>query len=255
MKKLLLLLLFVPLIAFGQIISRNDLVKRSWGDQTSGSEIYNVFEGNILEGSDPFALTIEGKASYTPKCEQNFYGEGGKFVPEFKRTFDYDSYKIVCTEPVGEDGCKSGTGEVISIYLKERYGDILVGITKHWVFDVESLYFQGLVGDIIIIDSGTGPERYIQVFDLKKKEFVYGFFSSGYLKFLDNKFYFDEEISVSSKKGTPGYDFARNMHKVKCSEELKRYGTQSIGYYEKVIFDLSSLELKRTGVYECAYVQ
>ena len=42
--------------------------------------------------------------------------------------------------------------------------------------------------------------------------------------------------------------------KPKCSEELEKY-PESIGYIEKLIYDIATQQLERTGVYECAYFQ
>ena len=49
----------------------------------------------MLNGTDPHTLTIEGKDSYNLKCEVRSDDYEYWYPPEFKRTYDYDSYKIV----------------------------------------------------------------------------------------------------------------------------------------------------------------
>ena len=103
---------------------------------------------------------------------------------------------------------------------------------------------------MIIIDGGMStPEvNPFRIFDLKNRKYVfYGNTINDY-KIVNSKIEFYEIAVSSSGKFT----------KPKCSselDELEKQYPRSIGYIEKLIYDIITQKLERTGVYECAYFQ
>jgi len=195
MKKLLLLLLFIPLVSFGQ--KAEDI--------------------NKFPGTDLYTLSNEGESTI----------------------YDYNSYKIITTPWDDITGFPDAMGSQIIIYSKDDESFQFIGDLN------DEFDFGGMVQNFIILDYGgmsLGDDNWFKIIDLQNQKNVFEFgYHSGF-KIVNSKI---EYFVFTSGKFT----------KPECSKELKKYGKQFIGYIEKVIFDLSSLKLERTGIYECTYIQ
>ena len=185
---------------------------------------------NKFPGTDSYTLSNEGES----------------------KIYNYDSYQITTTDlryVTGFEEIKGrnqdNLGDQIKIFYKDGKSiELEIG-------NNEEILFRGLVHDyMIIIDGGMStPEvNPFRIFDLKNRKYVfYGNTYNDY-KIVNSKIEFYEIAVSSSGKFT----------KPKCSSELDELEKQypgSIGYIEKLIYDIVTQKLERTGVYECAYFQ
>ena len=116
---------------------------------------------------------------------------------------------------------------------------------------------------MIVKDGGmNSPEdNGFGVFDLQNQKYVFRR-SSYSFKIVNSKiefYYVVQHPHYSYQKGTQAYEDAnKKFDKPKCSEEIEKLGKEypgSIGYIEKLIYDITKQKLERTGLYECAYFQ
>jgi len=277
MKKLLLVLLFIPLVSFGQmdyyvsakgglnvreapnakakkvstilyrqkvtIESKTD-IKLIINDTDKETGITKVVEGEWVEITSGekirgyvFDGFLKGVISGTDFYTLTIEGKS--------KIYDYDSYQITTTDLITYvNGFEEKMGEQIKFLYKDGKSiELEIGNNE------ES--FLGLVGDyMIIIDDGMSIPNVnpFSVFDLKNRKYVfYGNYIT-YFKIVNSKIEFYDIAVSSSEKFT----------KPKCSSELAELHKQyprSIGYIEKKIYDIVTQKLESTGVYECAYFQ
>lgn len=130
---------------------------------------------------------------------------------------------------------RDDVGSIINVYDKLNHTSFTI--------DDGAIYFEELIDNYMILDEGTGPDRTMIIYDLKNQNIV---FESGYfdvLEFNDSKIEFKDQVELTNEQAKPD-----------CPQELLDIG-YGIGYSEKLIFDLTTLKLERTGIYECQYFQ
>lgn len=143
--------------------------------------------------------------------------------------YDYELYKVTLTDK------RDDVGSIINVYDKLNHTSFTI--------DDGAIYFEELIDNYMILDEGTGPARTMIIYDLKNQNIV---FESGYfdvLEFNDSKIEFKDQVELTNEQAKPD-----------CPQELLDIG-YGIGYSEKLIFDLTTLKLERTGIYECQYFQ
>ena len=292
MKKLLFLLLLVPLISFGQmdyyvsakgglnvreapeakakkvatllyrqkvtIESRTD-IKLTINDTDKETRITKVVEGEWVEitsGEKIRGYVFDGFLKGV-RSGTDFYTltiEGNSKI------FDYDSYQIITTDLNYFPGNPPElNGEQIKIYSKD---DESIEFT---IGDNIEVFFGGIVqGFMIIYDGGMSTPEYngFGVFDLQNQKYVFSGNYSHSFKIVNSKIEFYDVAQNpydSYQKGTQAYEDAnKKFDKVKCSEEMEKLRREypgSIGYIVKFIYDIPTQQLEGTGLYECAYFQ
>ncbi len=209
MKKLILLLLFIPLVSFGQ----------------------KAEDVNKFPGTDSYTLSNEGKSTI----------------------YDYNSYKIITTDYSHITGYPDSMGEQIKIYSKDDESvEFTVGD------EMDQFLFHGIVQGYMILHYGgmsVGSDEFY-VFDLQNQKIVFEDSFYGGWQIVNSKIEFYEVIDDPNHSNYA--ERYGKFTKPKCSEKLEKLRNEypeSIGYIEKVIFDLSNLKLERTGIYKCAYFQ
>ena len=112
---------------------------------------------------------------------------------------------------------------------------------------------------MIIKQGGMGDpgEDMFLVFDLKNQKYVFAGTTYYYeYKIVNSKIEF---YNVIDHPYYPNYgESYGKFTKPKCSSELDALSKQypgSIGYVEKLIYDIATQQLERTGIYKCAYFQ
>ena len=205
-----------------QIVEKNETIIKD-----------TVEEVNKFPGTDFYTLKIEGKS----------------------KIYDYDSYQIITTDLSYITGYPELNGEQIKIYSKDDESiEFTIGDENNEVL------FGGIVQGFMIIKNGgmfVGPEIF-SVFDLQNQKIVF-----------DGSHYYSEEWQIVNSKieyyeviDSPNNSYYAERYekftKPKCSEELEKIGKivpGSIGYIEKLIYDIATQQLERTGLYESAYFQ
>jgi len=164
-----------------------------------------------------------------------FYESGGLkgfvfdgFLMTKGRVSDYEDYRVIVNDA-------DELGEIINIYDKHK-------IASKDATQVENYdgggYFFGIYDGYLIIDYGSGPDRYFELFDLSKQQLI---FSSDYynISIKDSKVYFDTIVEIENEKDKP-----------KCPQEVID-SVFPFGYSEKVIYHINSGSLERTGNFTC----
>ena len=303
MKKLLLILLYVPLVFEGQNnildslqITYPDQVKEiilseklamkdvpnpiislykgsEFGDYfyflfSSGGKIFDFGNGTNNLGNIPFTeYDIELKSELIGKkfiihwewikksfncCEgrMNLYiGDFPSIVKidfyEYPGTdscdisidnksiiYDYYNYKVIVQNNI------DNVGEKIQVYNHQDFQILNLGLGM-------SYYFLGIVGDFLILDSGTGSVRGVHVVDLiNGKEIFSGTNYGPDLEILDDKLIFYDKV-----------EFVKEKDKPECPQHLIDIGFEFLGYSEKLIYDLTKKEMFRTDIYKCQYFE
>ena len=146
--------------------------------------------------------------------------------------YNYSSYKVIVNDNI------DAVGENIQVYNNQNIEFLNLGINM-------SYYFLGIVGDFLILDSGTGSVRGVHVIDLiSSKEIFNGTNYGSGVQILDSKLIFYDKVEIINEKDKP-----------ECSQDLINIGIEFLGYSEKLIYDLSNRELQRTGIYKCQYFE
>ena len=183
-----------------------------------------VEEVNKSPETDSYTLTNKGKSTI----------------------YDYTSYAIITTSCSHISGYPDTMGAQIIIYSKDDESFQFVGDCN------DEFSFRGIVQDFVILgDAGMSiGDGGFDVFDLKNQKYVFsGSYYGDKFKIVNSKIEFYEVIDHPSYSISYG-----KFTKPKCSEELEKY-PESIGYIEKLIYDIATQQLERTGIYECAYFQ
>ena len=167
----------------------------------------------------------------------------------------YYLIRIITTDLSYITGYPELNGEQIKIYSKDDESiEFTIGDENNEVL------FGGIVQGFMIIKNGgmfVGPEIF-SVFDLQNQKIVF-----------DGSHYYSEEWQIVNSKieyyeviDSPNNSYYAERYekftKPKCSEELEKIGKivpGSIGYIEKLIYDIATQQLERTGLYESAYFQ
>ncbi len=198
---------------------------------------------NKLE-RDSYTLSKDKDVNNFPGTDSCYIStEGGSKI------YNYDSYQITTTDLGYITGYADVFGEQIKIFYKDgESSELTIG-------NNEEILFGGVIQDYMIIKQGgmgdPGEDMFL-VFDLKNQKYVFAGTTYYYeYKIVNSKIEFYEVIHLN-------YEESRKFTKPKCSSELDALSKQypgSIGYVEKLIYDIATQQLERTGIYECAYFQ
>ena len=217
----------------------------------------------ILEYSNELlSLSYIGRGNtlnYEPEKEKeeesdivnNFPGTDSYYISTkgASKIYNYDSYQITTTNLSYVTGFEEVYGEQIKIFYKDGESiELTIG-------DDYEILFRGIIQDYMIILEGgmdAPDEEGFRVFDLKNQKYVFGGVTSKGYQIVNSKIEF---YKVIDHPYHPNYaESYGKFTKPKCSEELEKY-PESIGYIEKLIYDIATQQLERTGIYECAYFQ
>ena len=191
---------------------------------------------NNFPGTDSYYISTEGES----------------------KIYNYDSYQITTTD-LYDAGFGELYGEQIKIFYKDGESIELTIGTGEYTGNNEEILFRGVIQNYMIIIEGgqSAPsDNGFRVFDLKNKKYVFeGAFYDEY-KIVNSKIEF---YNVIDHPYYPNYaESYGKFTKPKCSSELDALSKQypgSIGYIEKLIYDIATQQLERTGIYKCAYFQ
>lgn len=156
--------------------------------------------------------------------------------------YSYRKYAVIVspTEDVGEK---------ISVILKLGESDesFLADLKKapvHFKVPEGDNFFYGIYGDLMFVDSGTGPDpRGLDVFDLAQKKNVFnGSYSSPITLDKGPRLTYYVEVDEKKVKKKPDCPEA---------EEWKQ-NNLGIAYEEKISLDLKTFKLARSGELRCA---
>ena len=113
---------------------------------------------------------------------------------------------------------------------------------------------------MIITDGGisTPGVNPFRIFDLKNRKYVfYGDTYTTY-KIVNSKIEY-VKVVYNPYESYDSTFIKKVFNKLpKCSDEIEKLRIEypgSIGYIEKLIYDIVTQKLERTGVYECTYFQ
>ena len=273
MKKLILFLLIVPLVSFGQldyyVCAKGGLNVRE-APNTKAKKLVTLLYGQkvTIESKTGVKLTIndvDKKTGITKVIEGEWVevslGEkikgyvfdgflkgvlsGTDFytltIEGKRKIYDYDSYQIITTYNRELTGHEDAMGEQIKIFSK-------VDDSIKFVIEGEN-DFVGLVQGFMITQDGgmrDPSDNSFYIYDLQKQENIFASSCYGY-EIVSSKIVFYEVVQ-ESKSG-----FVKPI----CSEEFnKNFGMYpGNGYIEKFIYDITNQQLERTGIFECAYFQ
>tara|TARA_B100000579_G_scaffold207477_1_gene169486 strand:+ start:90 stop:911 length:822 start_codon:yes stop_codon:yes gene_type:complete len=273
MKKLILLLLIVPMVSFGQMdyyVSAKGGLNVREAPNARAKKLVTLLYGQkiTIESKTGVKLTIndiDKKTGITKAIEGEWVeissGEkikgyvfdgflkgvlsGTDFytltIQGKSKIYDYDSYQIITTYNSDLTGYEDAMGEEIKIVSK-------VDESIEFVIEGEN-DFVGLVNSFMITQDGgmNDPgDNFFYIYDLQKQENIFASSCYGY-KIVNSKIEFSEVVQESRS----------GFVKPKCSEEFeKTYGMYpGNGYVEKFIYDITNQQLERTGIFECAYFQ
>lgn len=209
-------------------------------DGTS-DKFLTLFELIIEEfDKDAEEKPVEAPKEGAKKDVNKFPGTDSYTSYEGKSTiYDYNSYKIITTpwsNIMGPDYADIMGSQIMAISKDDMS-------VKYIGESISQFDFGGVVKNFMILldrEMSVDPGFGFNVFDLKNQKYVfYGFTYSG-LKIVNSKIEFYMRI-----------DSDKEFNKPQCLKGSTNPYLFVDGYVEKVIFDLSNLELQRTGVYDC----
>ena len=283
MKKLLAVLLFIPMVSFGQMdyyVSAKGGLNVREAPNSKAKKVVTLLYGQkvtidsktgiklILNDTDKetgITKAIEGEWVEITSEEKirgyvfDGFLKGVKSGTDFytltiegnSKIYDYNSYKIITTDYSHITGYPDSMGEQIKIYSKDDESvEFTVGD------EMDEFLFRGIVQGFMILRYGgmsAPPGNWFYVFDLQNQKIVFdGFDNSGY-QILNSKIEFYQVID--SPNNSYYAERYGKFTKPKCSEKIRGVHPESIGYTEKFIYDIATQQLERTGVYDCAYFQ
>ena len=282
MKNIILLLLFIPLLSFGQmdyyVSAKGGLNVREQPNSNSKKVAALIYRQKVtIESKTGVKLTINDTDKETG-VTKTIEGEWVEITSEEKirgyvfdgflkgvqsgtdfytltiegnsKIYDYNSYKIITTDYRHITGYPDSMGEQIKIYSKDDESvEFTVGD------EMDEFLFRGIVQGFMILRYGgmsAGEGDWFYVFDLQNQKIVFDGYSSGY-QILNSKIEFYQVVD------SPHNSYYAKRYgkftKPKCSEKLRNEHPESIGYVEKFIYDITKQQLERTGIYKCAYFQ
>jgi len=143
--------------------------------------------------------------------------------------FHYKTYDISIVISEGD------VGELIR--FNNHKNNIFIPLEKYYNYG--ALYFKGIVGDKLIIDSGTSASRGLAILDLKNLKIVLDAGYSGNLIIMDKTIKFDCQL---------------NNNDLKDKSKLPTC-PESNAYFQEQTFDLIKDLLIRSGEIHCEYVE
>jgi len=205
-----------------ELIGKEFIIHWEWT-----STAFNCCEGgmDLYHGDFPSIVSIDFyKYPGTDSCNVS--------IDNKSMIYDYSSYQVVVNDNI------DAVGENIQVYNNQDIEFLNLGKGM-------SYYFIGIVGDLLILDSGNGSVRGIHIIDLisSKEIFTGTDFGEGF-KILDSKLIFYDKVENINEEDKP-----------ECSQELINIGVEFLGYSEKLIYDLTNKKLLRTGIYKCQYFE
>jgi len=203
--------------------------------------------------TDSYTLSKDKDVNNFPGTDSYYISTEGE-----SKIYNYDSYQITTTD-LYDAGFGELYGEQIKIFYKDGESiELTIGMGEY-TGNNEEILFRGVIQNYMIIIEGgiSAPsDNGFRVFDLKNKKYVFeGAFYDEY-KIVNSKIEF---YNVIDHPYYPNYaESYGKFTKPKCSSELDALSKQypgSIGYVEKLIYDIATQQLERTGIYKCAYFQ
>ena len=214
-----------------ELIGKEFIIHWEWK-----STAFNCCEGgmDLYHGDFPSIVSIDFyKYPGTDTCSVS--------IDNKSMIYDYFYYKVIVNDNIDtttKDGIYDPVGENIQVYNNQDIEFLNLGKGM-------SYYFIGIVGDLLILDSGAGLGRRIHIIDLiSSKEIFTGTDFGDGVKILDSKLIFYDKVENINEEDKP-----------ECSQDLINAGVEFFEYTEKLIYDLTKKELLRTGTYKCQYFQ
>ena len=169
--------------------------------------------------------------------------------------YDSLSYQIVTTPWSDISECAECMGSQIK-YSKD-------GKSFQFVGDINDEFeFVGLVQNFIILSYGgmssAESSDPFWVFDLENQKYVFQSDYFGWLRIVNSKIEYVQVVYNPYESYDSTFIKTVSKWSPKCSDKIEKLRIEypgSIGYTEKIIFDVSTLKSERTGVYECQYFQ
>jgi hypothetical protein len=123
------------------------------------------------------------------------------------------------------------TGEIVHVFNKKN----------RYTFSINEgpSYFKGLIENYLILDIGTSSERVIEIYNLDTKKIVFKSDYCSNLIIVNKTIHFWSRVDIKDVSKKP-----------KCSPKFNP-AENEIGFIEERIFNFKSLQLTKTGNYEC----
>tara|TARA_B100000768_G_scaffold91238_1_gene85380 strand:- start:1706 stop:3028 length:1323 start_codon:yes stop_codon:yes gene_type:complete len=174
---------------------------------------------------------------------------------ENSTTYDSLSYQIITTPWSEISGFDEAMGSEIK-YSKD-------GKSFQFVGDINDEFeFVGIVQNFIILSYGgissAESSDPFWIFDLENQKFVFESEYHGGLRIVNSEIEYVQVVYNPYESYDSTFIKKASNWLPKCSDEIEKLRIKypgSIGYTEKIIFDVSTLKAKGTGVYECQYFQ
>jgi hypothetical protein len=142
---------------------------------------------------------------------------------------EFDNYTVITKNH------KESCGEYIIVVYKKEKRKLSIDVKD----DYKAQYFNGMHGDKIIIDVGTGTIRRNFIFDLKQREVVDSIDNIlDDSKILDDKLYYMSSMSAEKV----------NELKLPICENIN---LENSGYFEEYYYDFKTRKIISTGKYQC----
>ena len=170
--------------------------------------------------------------------DQGFPWVKGTRTPEAKGdTLYYEKYTVVID--------RSGDEPAEGIFIYQKGADLLqrpwLTVEMDVLIDCANCYFAGIIGDILLVDSGTGSVREMYVVNIFNARELVKFGYSEFVMVRDGNIYAYEPV-----------DEAENPEPCENEEENLSAGF-SKGFEQLVRYDIKSGELTRYPNYICVW--
>ena len=106
--------------------------------------------------------------------------------------------------------------------------------------------------------SSAGSSNPFKIFDLENKKYVFADEYFDELRIVKSQLEYVKVVYHPYHSSDSTFIKEASNWLPKCSDEIEKLRIEypgSIGYTEKIIFDVSTLKSEGTGVYECQYFQ
>tara|TARA_B100001057_G_scaffold452311_1_gene496073 strand:- start:107 stop:817 length:711 start_codon:yes stop_codon:yes gene_type:complete len=219
---------------------------------TAGNQVDRVKDGPFYLAEN--GITIKAKDSVLVGTQAMLNGITYTLVND---SIIYDSllYQIVTTPWSDISECAECMGSQIK-YSKD-------GKSFQFVGDINDEFeFVGLVQNFIILSYGgmssAESSDPFWIFDLENQKYVFQSDYYGGLRIVNSKIEYVQVVYNPYESYDSTFIKTVSKWSPKCSDKIEKLRIEypgSIGYTEKIIFDVSTLKSERTGVYECQYFQ
>jgi surface protein len=246
--------LFGNASSFNQDISSWDVSSVANMNRMMGNAI--SFNQDIGRWDVSNVTNMRGMFSGASSFNQDIGGWNVSNIEGKSTTYDSLSYQIITTPWSEISGFDEAMGSEIK-YSKD-------GQSFQFVGDINDEFeFVGLVQNFIILSYGgmssAESSDPFWIFDLENKKYVFqSDYYGGGLRIVNSKIEYVQVVYNPYESYDSTFIKKVSNWLPKCSEEIEKLRIEypgSIGYTEKIIFDVSTLKSEGTGVYECQYFQ